>query len=270
MTEAFAISPAPHPTQLSSRRPRRASQLEQRPSPPRRGEGFSSPLPDEAEAGHQARDDGFLDRDQAADEVGGGEATRLRVFLDDVHLHALGDQAREVAGQVGRLGLLPVSESNARGVLALHAVVHGVAPQQHGGLSPAAADGMREPHDGVVLLFDGRPVRALDDLENLLVHGVPPQPLVGITSVLSAASAIFQKSTGLPRPTPATASPTPRSSTQRPQLVQVSLPPLFSAWAVRAMIQSFGLGWSSCATSRPCTALACGACLAKDSATAPS
>src|SRR6266567_1106556 len=230
MTEAFAISPAPSPCPALVSSPEAGASARTAALSPSRGEGFRSPLPDEAEAGHQAGDDGFLDRDQAADEVGGGEATRLHVFLDDVHLHALGDQAREVAGQVGRLGLLPVSEGNARGVLALHAVVHGVAPQQHGGLSPAAADGMSEPHDGVVLLFDGRPVRALDDLANLLVHGVPPQPLVGITSVLSAASAIFQKSTGLPRPTPATASP----------------------------------------TSRPCTALACGACLAKDSATAPS
>jgi hypothetical protein len=49
---------------------------------------------------------------------------------------------------------------------------------------------------------------------------------VGMTRVLWAASAAFQKSAGLPRTTPGTHSPAPRSSTHRPQLIQVSFAPL--------------------------------------------
>ena len=44
-----------------------------------------------------------------------------------------------------------------------------------------------------------------------------------MTRVLSEAPAIFHRSAGLPRRVPATASPTPRSSTHSPQLISTFL-----------------------------------------------
>ena len=56
-------------------------------------------------------------------------------------------------------------------------------------------------------------------------------------SVLPESIDIFQKSAGVPRRTPSIASPTPRSSTQRPQFTQSSLRLLFAASASSAAIQ---------------------------------
>jgi predicted ATPase len=55
-----------------------------------------------------------------------------------------------------------------------------------------------------------------------------------------------------------------------PHCTQSRRQPRAAAWRKSAVTQSFGFGWASAATSRPCTAFACGACLANGSATAPS
>ena len=63
-----------------------------------------------------------------------------------------------------------------------------------------------------------------------------------MTSTLSEPPAIFQKSAGEPRLTPAIASPAPRSSTHRPQLIYSSLPPLRAVSCITAATHSRGSG----------------------------
>ena len=58
--------------------------------------------------------------------------------------------------------------------------------------------------------------------------------------------------------------------TEESTSTQCSEPPLRDADSISALTQSFGSGWFSSCTSRPCAAFACAACRAKVRLTAPS
>src|SRR5262245_52648072 len=156
--------------------------------------------------------------------------------------------------------LRAIAEREPRGVLSAHRRVDGVAAEEDPELATRPTHGVRQPNDRVVLLLEGSPERALDDLEDLLRHRDPY--FVAITRTLSDASVKATRSAGVPRRGPEMHSPAPRSSTQRPHCTQSTLAPVRSACARIAATHSFVLGWSSAATSCPCTLFSCGVCFA--------
>src|SRR2546429_561374 len=218
------------------------------------------PMPHLVVFGKQLGKTGARHGRQPSDELSAFNTAVGDVLLDDVNPDALGSQLGDVLVDARGLGLSLVAKGQPGGVLPFHCVVDRVTAQEHVDAGASALQRMRQPDDGVVLLFQRGAICRFDDAEYLLGHGAPPQR-VGITSVLSDSSTNLNRSAGLPRRRPSIASAAPRSSTQSPHCTQSSLLPFCRASANSAAIQFLGFGWASCSTSRPCTALGCGACL---------
>ena len=123
-----------------------------------------------------------------------------------------------------RLGLLPRAELEPAGVLPAYGVVHGVAAQQQVDRGARAVHRVAQPDDRVVLLLDRRAIGAVDDVA-VLSWRAPFSPGRDDERVGRLLVPCCQKSPGVPRRTPAIASPAPRSSTHSPQLTQSRLPP---------------------------------------------
>src|SRR5690606_29756366 len=174
-------------------------------------------------------------------------------------------QSRQIPRQVRRLGLPPLPELQEWLSLLECRIVDSMAAEQEHQVGAGTAHGTDEPENGVVLLLGGGAEGLIDNLQDF--HGIYLVPMV---RVLKASDAYRHRSGGPPRPQPSMTSLTPRSSTQRPQLIHSNCNSHLEAFACSEAIHSRVRGWASSPASRPWTALPWGCCLANDSATAPS
>src|SRR3990172_6108371 len=149
------------------------------------------------------------DRHESVQELGGVDPSLLRVLLDVVAGAAFCEELREIAGEVRRVLLAAAPEAQRRDLLGAHAVGDGAPVQEQVELGSRAAQGVAQPHDGVVLLLQGRPIRVLHDVKLSLAHDALPQSLVGTTSVLFESSMKRARSAGDPRRVPAAPPSTP-------------------------------------------------------------
>src|SRR5215468_7255079 len=176
------------------------------------GRSLHLPVPDLGELLVEAGETGARDGLYARDQIGALEAALGDVVLDDEDGGAALDELGDVAIDARRLRLRPAADLDAGGVLPDGGVADAVPAEEHVELGARAAHHRGDPQDRVVLLLGRAAVCLIDDLQNLALHGA--SYLVPMTSVLSEPSTAFHRSAGLPRRTPAIASPTPRSSTQ--------------------------------------------------------
>ena len=84
-----------------------------------------------------------------------------RSSSDDVDIDAFADELFYVAGELRRLGLRQGAKTETGSVLPLDHVIDGITSQQDVEIGARAFHRVRDPHDRVVLLFDGGPIGRL-------------------------------------------------------------------------------------------------------------
>src|SRR5688572_15247057 len=112
------------------------------------------PLPDLIERVAQLAQLRLRDAGKALDAQLLADAAVREILFDRINRYSAVEQSDECAGDVRRLRLAPRAEREAARVLLDDGVVDRASLQQQREIRTGAAQHLREPQDGVVLLFE--------------------------------------------------------------------------------------------------------------------